>query len=44
MREKLGKSGELVNAVKNLTINNAEYYESNTETMYDAQGEITQSP
>ena len=35
--EKLHKSDKLVDAVKNLTINDAEYYESNTETASDAQ-------
>ena len=39
--EKLDKSDDLVNAVKNLTINDAIYYESNTATANDAQGDIT---
>ena len=37
--DKLDKSDELVDAVKDLTINNAKYYESNTMTTSDAQGD-----
>ena len=32
---------KLVDAVKNLTINDAKYYESNTATKNDAQGNLT---
>ena len=32
---------KLVDTVKNLTINDAEYHESNTVTMSDTQGDIT---
>ena len=39
--ENLEKLDELVDSVKNLTINNAEYYESNTATASDAQGNLT---
>ena len=39
--EKLDKSDELVDAVKNLIINDAEYYESNTATTSEAQGNLT---
>ena len=42
--EKLDKSYDLVNTVNNLTINNAKYYESNTATSSDAQGDITNNP
>ena len=42
--EKLDKSDELVDSVKNLTINNAKYYESNTATASDAQGDLTLDP
>ena len=38
--EKIEKSYKLVDSVKNLTINDAEYYESNIETVSDAQGNI----
>ena len=38
--EKLDKSDELVDAVNNSTINNAKYYESNTATASDSQGNI----
>ena len=34
----------MVDAVKNFTINNAKYYESNTATSSDAQGDITNNP
>ena len=37
----IDKSDELVDAIKDLTINDAEYYESNTETANDAQGDLT---
>ena len=39
--EKLDKSYELVDAVNNFTINNAKYYESNTATARDTQGDLT---
>ena len=38
--EKLDKQDKLVDAVKNLTINDAKYYESNTATASDAQVNI----
>ena len=41
---KLYKSNDLVEAVNNLTINNAKYYESNTATASDAQGDLTRNP
>ena len=42
--EKPDKLDELVKAVNNLTINDAEYYESNTATASDAQGDISRNP
>ena len=39
--KKLDKSDELADAVKDLTINDAKYYESNTAAASDAQGELT---
>ena len=42
--EKLDKSDELVDAVNNLTINDAKYYESSTATTSDAQGNLTINP
>ena len=42
--EKIDKSDELVDAVKNLTINNAKYYESNTVTVSDTQGDLACNP
>ena len=39
--KKLDKSDELVDAVKNLTINDVKYYESNTATESDSQGNLT---
>ena len=42
--EKLNKSDELVGAVKNLIINDSGYYESNTATASDAQGDISRNP
>ena len=42
--EKLDKSDDLVDAVKNLTINDAKYYESIIEAENDAQGNITRNP
>ena len=42
--EKLDKSYELVDAVMNLTIDDAEYYESKTATISDAQGDLTSDP
>ena len=41
--EKLDKPGKLVYSVNNLTINKAGYYESNTATASDAQGDLTQN-
>ena len=41
--EKLDKPDELVDSVKNLTINDAEYYESNTVTASDAQDNLTRN-
>ena len=38
--EKLDKSYELVDAIKNLTINDAKYYESKTATVIDAQVDL----
>ena len=35
---------ELVEAVKNLKINNTEYYESNTATVRDTQGDFISDP
>ena len=42
--EKLDKSDGLVDAVKNLTINDSEYYQSNKVTASDTQGDITHNP
>ena len=42
--ENINKSDELVDTVKNLTINDAEYYESNIATGSDAQGGLTRNP
>ena len=42
--EKLEKLDKLADAVKKLTINNAEYYELNTATASDAQGDLTSDP
>ena len=42
--EKKDKSDKLVDTVKNLTINEADYYESNTATASDTQGDITSNP
>ena len=42
--EKLDKSDKLVDAVNNLTINDAEYYESNAVTTSGAQGYLTRNP
>ena len=42
--ERLDKSDDLVDAVKNLTIYDAEYYESNTATSSDAQVDLTRNP
>ena len=38
------KSYKLVDAVKNLTINDDKYYESNTSTASDTQGDLTCNP
>ena len=42
--EKLDKPDKLVDAVKKLKINDSKYYESNTATASDAQGNITRNP
>ena len=42
--KKLEKLYELVDAVKNLTINDAKYYKSNTATVSNAQGNLTSNP
>ena len=42
--DKLDKLDELVDAVKNLKINNAKYYKSNTATASDAQGNLICNP
>ena len=39
--EKIDKLDELVDEVKNLTTNDAKYYESNTATASDAQCHLT---
>ena len=41
--EKLDKSGELVDAVKNLTFNDAKYYESNKANTSDSQVYLTRN-
>ena len=38
------KLDKLVYAVNNLTINDAEYYESNTGIVSGAQGDLTRNP
>ena len=42
--ENLNKLGELVNTVKNLTINDAKYYESDAGTVSEAQIDLTRDP
>ena len=42
--EKIDKSDELVEAVEDLTIDNAKYYESNTATASESQGYTTHNP
>ena len=42
--EKLDKLDGLVYAFKSLTITDAEYYESNTATLSDTQGDLTRNP
>ena len=42
--DKLGKLDYLVDAVKNLTINDAKYYQSKTATESDAQVNLTSDP
>ena len=42
-REKLDKLDELAEVVKDLTINNTNYYESNTATASDKQGDSTRN-
>ena len=41
--ENIDKSDELVDAVKNLTVNDAKYYESNVATASDAKGDLTRN-
>ena len=41
--EKLDKYDELIDAVNNLTINDTEYYESNTVTVNETQDDITRN-
>ena len=41
--EKLDKSDDLSNALKDLTINDSKYYESDTATASDAQGDSTRN-
>ena len=42
--ERLDKSDDLVDAVKNLTINDAGYYGSNTATASDEQDSLARNP
>ena len=42
--EKIDKLDKLVGTVKNLKINNAEHYESNTEITSASQGNLTRNP
>ena len=42
--EKIDTLDELVDAVKNLSINDAKWYESSTETASDTQGNLTSDP
>ena len=42
--EKLDKLDELIDAVNYLTINDARYYKSNTETARDTQGDHRRNP
>ena len=42
--EKLDKLDNLVDAVMNLTINDAKWYESNIATVIDAQRDLTRNP
>ena len=42
--DKLDKLGNLLDLVKKLTIKNWKYYESNTATASDAQGDFTHNP
>ena len=42
--EKLDKLDKLVDAVMNLTINDAKWYESNRATVIDAQRDLTRNP
>ena len=41
--EKLDKSDEMADALKYLTINDTKYYESNSVTASDAQGDLTRN-
>ena len=43
-REKLDESDDLLDALNYLTINDAEYYESNTVTVCEEQGDPTCNP
>ena len=42
--EKLDKLDEMEDTLKDLTINNSEYYASNSATASDAQGDLTRDP
>ena len=42
--EKVDKLDELVDAVNNFTIKDTTYYESNTATVSDTQGDLTLNP
>ena len=42
--EKLDKSDDLADTLKDLTINDSKYYESNTATTSDTQGDTTRNP
>ena len=42
--EKLDKWDNLVDEVKKLTIEDSKYYESNTDTTSDTQGNLTHNP
>ena len=42
--ENIEKSNKLLDEVKNLTINNAKYYELNSATASDAQGDPRRNP
>ena len=42
--EKLAKSDEMADTIKDFTINDAKYYESNSGTASDTQGDFTSNP